>query len=152
MLLIRFPDATDRPWPDIVDAVRCYGDSVAGILRSAEQSRQKLRHAQCEERAAIARELHDSLAQSLSYLKVQASLLQSALSTPPDTISRGSISGPVKELRDTLNIAYRQLRDLITTFRVTMHGKTFAQALEDSVEELERRKYDDTEFVFLRHH
>lgn len=115
-----------------------YADYLGGILYSTRQARIKLRNAQCEERAAIARDLHDSLAQSLSYLKIQASLLQSALARH-GIDSGGEVNDTVTEMRNTLNVAYRQLRELITTFRLTMHGKTFAQALEESVEEFERR-------------
>ncbi len=120
-----------------LEMLRRHADYLASILYSTRCARLKLRHAQSEERAAIARELHDSLAQSLSYLKIQASLLQSML--PAAATDATEVDATLKELRNTLNVAYRQLRELITTFRLTMHGKTFAQALEDSIEEFERR-------------
>jgi two-component system nitrate/nitrite sensor histidine kinase NarX len=97
----------------------------------------KLRNALNEERAAIARELHDSLAQSLSYLKIQVSLLQTMLKNESNGAS--NVDTVLQELRNTLSAANLQLRELITTFRLTMHGKTFAQALEDSIDEFERR-------------
>lgn len=114
-----------------------FGEYLAGVLYSARCARMKLRNAQSEERAAIARELHDSLAQSISYLKVKVSLLQ-------DMLKQGSggvreIETGLQELRSTLSAADLQLRELITTFRLTMRGRTFAQALEDSIEEFERR-------------
>lgn len=56
----------------------------------------------------IARELHDSLAQSLSYLKIQVSRLQSLLARGAD---RAAIEPVVDELREGLNGAYRQLRE-----------------------------------------
>jgi nitrate/nitrite-specific signal transduction histidine kinase len=118
-------------------SLRSYGEYLAGILYSARCARMKLRNAQSEERAAIARELHDSLAQSLSYLKIQVSLLQSMLKKEGDRVP--NVDPVLQELRGTLSAANLQLRELITTFRLTMHGKTFAQALEDSIEEFERR-------------
>jgi two-component system nitrate/nitrite sensor histidine kinase NarX len=45
----------------------------------------------------------------------------------------------LQEIRSSLNLAYRQLRELITTFRLTMNGRTLGQALADSVEEFESR-------------
>ena len=94
-----------------------------------------------EERALIARELHDSLAQSLSYLKIQVSRLQSLLKldAPQETIDLTAVSGIAEELRTNLNISYKQLRELITTFRLTLNSNNLAQALEDSVEEFENR-------------
>ncbi len=139
LLLLRLPGRSGSLPPAMIQTVYEYGDYLAGIIYSTRCARLKLRHAQCEERAAIARELHDSLAQSLSYLKIQTSLLQSALGRHPEAVANTEIGATVKELRSTLNVAYRQLRELITTYRLTMHGKTFAQALEESIEEFERR-------------
>ncbi|MCG3201317.1 MAG: hypothetical protein NFCOHLIN_01183 [Gammaproteobacteria bacterium] len=139
LLLLRLPGRDGPLTHATIQAVHDYGGYLAGIIYSTRCARLKLRHAQCEERAAIARELHDSLAQSLSYLKIQASLLQSALGRNPETAANPEIGATLKELRNTLNVANRQLRELITTFRLTMHGKTFARALEESIEEFERR-------------
>lgn len=94
-----------------------------------------------QERAAIARELHDSLAQSLTYLKIQSTRLQSH-------IDRNKLKGSadyskldiaVDELRSNLNRAYSQLRELMTTFRLTMNGKHLASSIEDSIVEFEQR-------------
>ncbi len=117
--------------------LQSFGEYLAGVLYSARCARMKLRNAQSEERAAIARELHDSLAQSISYLKVKVSLLQDMLKQRGDGVK--DVETALQELRGTLSTADLQLRELITTFRLTMRGRTFAQALEDSIEEFERR-------------
>jgi nitrate/nitrite-specific signal transduction histidine kinase len=136
LLLLRLAGASGDVPPPERESLRGYGEYLAGVLYSARCARMRLRNAQSEERAAIARELHDSLAQSLSYLKIKVSLLQ-------DMVKKGDCAPDVdialKELRGTLSTANLQLRELITTFRLTMHGRTFAQALEDSIEEFERR-------------
>jgi two-component system nitrate/nitrite sensor histidine kinase NarX len=95
----------------------------------------------CEERAVIGRELHDSLAQSLSYLKIQTGRLQSLLhSNEHDpSLDHKEAEAVLQELRTSLNLAYGQLRELITTFRLTMDGRALGQALKDSVEEFEAR-------------
>lgn len=138
-LLLEVNGARGSLSADMLASLHSYADYLGGILYSTRRARMKLRNAQCEERAAIARDLHDSLAQSLSYLKIQASLLQSALARSGNEVGTPEIDDTVVEMRNTLNVAYRQLRELITTFRLTMHGKTFAQALEESIEEFERR-------------
>ncbi len=137
LLLLRLVSRGDATCTAAVEALRSYGDYIAGILYSARCARTKLRNAQSEERAAIARELHDSLAQSLSYLKIQVSLLQAMLKK--NSSDKSEVDTVLQELRGTLSTANLQLRELITTFRLTMHGKTFAQALEDSIDEFERR-------------
>ena len=68
-----------------------------------------------EERAAIARELHDSIAQSLSCLKMQIACLQ----MQGETLSSAS-QALVQQMREELNGAYRQLRELLTTFRLQL--------------------------------
>ncbi|GFO81069.1 histidine kinase [Methyloceanibacter sp.] len=134
LLLLRV-DGDDLPVSQAT--LQSFGKYLSGVLDSARCARMKLRSAQSEERAAIARELHDSLAQSISYLKVKVSLLQDTLRKRPDSIS--DVDKMLQEVRSTLSTADLQLRELITTFRLTMRGRTFAQALEDSIEEFERR-------------
>ena len=116
-------------------------DSMSGILSSIQKADMSKRLALHEERSLIARELHDSLAQSLSYLKIQVSRLQSLLKfdSPEEIIDLAAVSGIAEELRTNLNISYKQLRELITTFRLTLNSSNLAQALEDSVEEFENK-------------
>lgn len=118
-----------------------HSERLSCIVSSVRSARLKLRNVQYEERATIARELHDSLAQSLSYLKIQSSRLQSMLtdSDMQNLKNAMEIDAMMQDVRTTLNVAYRHLRELITTFRLTMGGKDFSQALNDSVEEFSKR-------------
>ncbi len=87
-----------------------------------------------EERAAIARELHDSIAQSLSCLKIQASCLQmQGENLPPACLTL------VGEMRTELNSAYRQLRELLTTFRLRLAEPGLLAALQSTVQEFNSR-------------
>jgi two-component system nitrate/nitrite sensor histidine kinase NarX len=87
-----------------------------------------------EERAAIARELHDSLAQSLSYMKIQVSRLK-----PFAEQSGTEVAEVLQELREGLNSAYRQLRELLTTFRLRVDGGGLGAALQATVAEFSNR-------------
>ncbi|MEG9532818.1 nitrate/nitrite two-component system sensor histidine kinase NarQ [Mannheimia indoligenes] len=82
-----------------------------------------------EERAIIARELHDSLAQSLTFFKIQVSLLKLAKSDE----KRNEI---LSVFEKALNDAYSQLRELLTTFRLTIQEANLQQALEKILESL----------------
>lgn len=114
--------------------------SAAEILGTAlsldENEQDQRRLLLMEERAVIARELHDSLAQSLSYLKIQVSRLDSLL-------ARGAgeqeIRAILDDLREGLNSAYRQLRELLTTFRLRIEGEGLDAALAATVEEFRTR-------------
>ncbi|MHB1173530.1 MAG: histidine kinase [Sulfuriferula sp.] len=116
----------------LLEALCRHIGTAIGTARKSEQSR---RVSLLEERAVIARELHDSLAQSLSFMKIQVSRLQSVLGTPPPA-EAGKI---LSELRQGLNSAYRELRELLTTFRLKIEGAGLAAALQDTVAEFSRR-------------
>jgi two-component system nitrate/nitrite sensor histidine kinase NarX len=110
--------------------------NIAAALRAGEQSEHRRRVALLEERNAIARELHDSLAQSLSYLKIQVGRLYMAVNGPNTSIEVRDI---VAELREGLNGAYRQLRELITTFRLKMEHPRLEDSLHEMAREFSRR-------------
>ena len=117
----------------LLEALSRHIGIAIGTARRTEQSR---RLSLLEERAALARELHDSLAQSLAYMKIQVSRLKPLVDTP----ERGGEAGAVlAELREGLNSAYRQLRELLTTFRLRIEGEGLAAALETTVAEFSSR-------------
>lgn len=88
------------------------------------------------ERNTIARELHDSLAQSLSYLKLQVVRLQLLIERDDD---RGQVREVSEALGDGLNDAYRQLRELLTTFRLSLSDGDLMNAMKVAVEEFSHR-------------
>jgi two-component system nitrate/nitrite sensor histidine kinase NarX len=106
---------------------------IMGIQSREQEGR---RVALLEERAAIARELHDSLAQSLSFMKIQLSRLQSS------TAMHGAgseIQGILDELRQGLDGAYKELRELLTTFRVHMDVRGLGTAIQTAIDEFTQR-------------
>ncbi|TCJ16361.1 HAMP domain-containing protein [Parasulfuritortus cantonensis] len=100
----------------LIEALSQHIGIAIGIARQTERER---RLALMDERSVIARELHDSLAQALSYMKIQVVLLQQALRQEAGTASAEAI---LKDLREGINAAYRQLRELLATFRLRMEG------------------------------
>jgi len=85
-----------------------------------------------EERTVIARELHDSLAQSLSYLKVQMSLLTRKMQK---NVAKEQITETIEDIKQGLNNAYQQLRELLTTFRLKLDDPSIEKALQGTVAE-----------------
>lgn len=104
-----------------------------GFQAREQESR---RVALLEERAVIARELHDSLAQSLSYMKFQLARLQTNFGA--NLIESGADS-IVNDTREGLDNAYRELRELLTTFRVQMDVRGLDHVLEEAIEEFSQR-------------
>jgi len=89
-----------------------------------------------EERATIARELHDSLAQSLSYLKIQVSLLKRVMGKLDYNPHADKTSEIIQDIDSGLSGAYTQLRELLTTFRLTIKEGNFSRALLEMINEL----------------
>ncbi len=110
--------------------------NLAAALYVNEQAEQVQRLALLEERNAMARDLHDSLAQALSYLKIQVSRLQTSASGAAMSAETQEI---IAELRQGLNDAYRQLRELITTFRLKMQHSRLEDSLRGVVQELSQQ-------------
>lgn len=109
--------------------------SVASLLVNALELWQTQQQVQTllllEERATIARELHDSLAQSLTFLRIQIVRLKRALA--PDATQANRV---VAEFEQALITANRQLRELLSTFRLTIEPASLSRALEQVIEPL----------------
>jgi two-component system, NarL family, nitrate/nitrite sensor histidine kinase NarX len=122
------------PWQtQLLDALSRHIGIAIGTARRSEQSR---RVSLLEERAALARDLHDSLAQSLAYMKIQVSRMKPLLDDPQRADEARDV---LAELREGLNSAYRQLRELLTTFRLRIEGEGLAAALQTTVTEFSGR-------------
>lgn len=104
--------------------------ALSQSLKSEEEQVRRL--ALMHERTVIARELHDSLAQALSYLKIQVTRLRKGVERNDQDI----IDDVSTELREGLNAAYRQLRELLTTFRLKVDGSGLYNALQTTVKQL----------------
>jgi two-component system nitrate/nitrite sensor histidine kinase NarX len=111
-------------------------EQVANGLSMKHQHEQSRRIALMSERTVIARELHDSLAQALSYLKIQVTRLQ-RLQKKDDV--QEQIDQVIDELKDGLGAAYSELRELLTTFRLKLDGQGIKAALEQTITQLKTR-------------
>ncbi|MCK9782365.1 nitrate/nitrite two-component system sensor histidine kinase NarX [Proteus columbae] len=107
---------------------------ISAMLAMEQQNEQQQQLLLMDERSAIARELHDSIAQSLSCLKMQVSYLQMQSETLPENCQK-----LLKEMREELNVAYRQLRELLTTFRLKLTEPGLLAALENTLTEFNQR-------------
>ena len=122
-----------QPWQD--ELLRSVA-SLFAISLSLQGEEEKIRRITLmNERNTIARELHDSLAQALSYLKIQVTRLNRAMAKNDQTI----MMDVSNELKHGLDSAYRQLRELLTTFRLKVDGKGLLTALQKTVEQFQEQ-------------
>ncbi len=120
-------------WED--DLIRALADLVGSALVLQRQRQQDNQLLLFNERNTIARELHDSLAQSLSFMKLQISRLQALILQGKDC---HAVEAVAEELRTGINDAYAQLRELLTTFRLEIGEGGLGGALQAAVQEFSR--------------
>ena len=108
---------------------------ISAALSLRKQRQQEHQLILFEERSTIARELHDSLAQSLSYLKIQVSVLERHLKNAASEPAEAPIYQNIEQIKVGLGSAYQQLRDLLVTFRLTIDNDNFDEALHEAASE-----------------
>lgn len=135
VLLVEFPVTTQlEEWQErLLETVASH---IALAINVAQQVTQSRKLSLMEERSVIARELHDSIAQSLSYLKIQVAKLEKSINDERDKKDILLVSAA---LRSALNGAYRQLRELLTTFRLRVTDADLGKLIRETVEEFENR-------------
>ncbi len=111
---------------EVLPLLRPLGHLLGLTLENARLEREQLDARLLSERQAMAGEIHDSLAQSLAFMRMRIPLLA-------DAIRSGS---PAQALRycgdvgDELATTNRRLRELITHFRAGMDAHGLERALE----------------------
>jgi len=123
-----------EPWQ--IQLLGTIGKHIGISMGVTRQVAQRRRLALLDERSAIARELHDTLAQSLSYLQIQVTRLYILMRSDAEQQAVNEVLG---ELKEGLGAAYHQLRELLTTFRLQMNERGLGAALEETVAEFNER-------------
>lgn len=140
----------DSPLDDSqVQLLTTLADFFAVALNLKALSQEQARIALMEERAVIARELHDSLAQTLSYQKVQLSLLKGQLT---QGYGQEALLATFDDLQAGLSDAYRQLRELLSTFRLKLDQPGLAASIDATIQESSRHSRVDIHFNFQIKH
>jgi len=114
-------------------------DALAGHLANAVENMRTealVREAAVsEERAMIARELHDSIAQSLSFLKIQVALLRQA-------VQRGDaarVERAIGEIDTGVRESTNDVRELLLHFRTRTNSDDIEQAIRTTLQKFEHQ-------------
>ncbi len=127
--------------PGQMQLFQTMADIFASAIRLAKHAEDEARVALASERAIIARELHDSLAQALSYQNIQTTRLKKSIAAK---MSEDKILEIIRELQEGITGSYKQLRELITTFRIKSDAPGLRPALETTIDEFNH--YSTTKF------
>ena len=119
------------------------GDLLGMTLDNARLARENLRISLTNERQMMANEVHDSLAQGLTYMRMRMSLLRDAIRQRDELRALKYWS----DVDDTLGNSHRRLRELITYFRSRMDPQGLVHALAETSERFLDRTGIALEFV-----
>ena len=120
---------------ELVVLFRSIGEHLGMALENARLKRENLRIALMNERAMMAAEVHDSLAQTCAYMKMRVTLLSDALQDGEN----GRAAKYAVDVSEALDVASGQLRELLTQFRNRMDPMGLLHALEDLAESFHDR-------------
>ncbi|MEO5659069.1 MAG: type IV pili methyl-accepting chemotaxis transducer N-terminal domain-containing protein [Polaromonas sp.] len=117
---------------ELLDALASHLASALESLRTAALAREA---AVAEERALLARELHDSIAQSLVFLKIQLQLLRIA--------SQKGQAEQMNKALDELDTGLREsigdVRELLVHFRTRTNTDDIVQALQETLHKFQHQ-------------
>jgi two-component system nitrate/nitrite sensor histidine kinase NarX len=116
--------------PAMTPLLRAAGDLIGMTLDNARLSCENLRIRLTSERQMLANEVHDSLAQGLTYMRMRMTLLRDAIRDNDELRARKYCS----DVDDTLGNSQRRLRELITYFRSQMDPQGLVHALRETCE------------------
>ena len=124
---------------DISDAERALLDALtvqlAGAMENLRLNALGLEAAVSQERSFLARELHDSIAQSLAFLKIQVQLMRDAIAQgDPQQVQHvlGEIDVGVRE-------SYGDVRELLMHFRTRTNAEDIEPALMTTLRKFEHQ-------------
>jgi two-component system nitrate/nitrite sensor histidine kinase NarX len=129
-LFFRTPILLSADEIELLDALASHLASSLEGLRADALDREA---AVAEERALLARNLHDSIAQSLAFLKIQVHLLRTA-------VQKGQapqVQGALDELDIGLRESIGDVRELLVHFRTRTNTDDIEQALQETLQKFQ---------------
>ena len=112
-------------------------------LENARLTRENMRISLMNERQMLANEIHDSLAQTIAYMKMRVTLLRDALLANDKNLS----SKYLNDVDEAVESAYSGLRELLGQFRYRMDPRGLIPALQDVIKSFCEKSSADMNFV-----
>lgn len=131
-LFFREEDQVDA---DKLNLFPMFAELIGVSLDNARLARENRRMSLASERQAISNEIHDSLAQTLVYMRMRMSVLQEALRKRDDQLAQKCVS----DVNEALDNGQKVVRELITHFRCQMDPQGLMPALQALADEFEER-------------
>ena len=131
-LFFRIPVQLSADETELLDALASHLASALEGLRAAALEREA---AVGEERSLLARELHDSIAQSLAFLKIQVQLLRNAINRQ----QADKVQTTLNELDEGLRESIGDVRELLLHFRTRTNVDDIEVALQQTLQKFQHQ-------------
>lgn len=107
-----------------------FADLLGALIEHIKSTREAKRTELLRERQSIANDIHDSLAQTLNYARMNTTLLSDAVRNNNEVMA----TKYTRDIDEALEISQKAVRSLITDFRSEMDPAGLLQALQTLVE------------------
>ncbi len=115
---------------EVIHLLRPVGQLFGLALENARLERENLHSSLLHERQTMAAEIHDSLAQSLTFMRMRMPLLQDAILRE----DQPRATKYARDVNDELGTASRRVREMVTHFRAGMDAQGLQRALEQTAD------------------
>ncbi len=132
-----------EPSPQVMALLRSVGELLGLALDNARLEAESVRASVMQERQMMAAEIHDSIAQTLTFVKMRLPLLQ-------DAVAECDEAGALKylaDVRQAVGEAHGSLREIVTHFRTRIDPRGLAHALESLVSRFRERNTIALDYV-----
>lgn len=129
--------------PDLSELLSALGEVVGTAIESTRRADLNVYASVMQERHLLANEVHDSLAQNLTSIRMRTSLLRDAVKRQHEERA----SQYLEEIDESLAVAQSRVREIITQFRAQMDAPRLVPALEYAIDELRTASGIEIELV-----
>lgn len=134
-ILTVFFDVPRKAASQVMNTLAAFAEVMSATIEHNRISRETSRMERLAARQEIANDVHDSLAQTLTYSRMRVSLLREAIHT-----GKTAIAGQyADDLDEALEIGQKSTRALIADFRCEMNAEGLSAALQDLVFDFRKR-------------
>ncbi len=142
-ILTLFFNVPQEASSQVLKTVLAFANLLGSIIEHNKLGSEAKRVELIAERQSIANEIHDSLAQTLSYTRMRTSLLLESIRTDNELM----IAKYAHDIDEALEISQKTVRELITEFRCAMDPSGLLHALQTLAEQFCQRSGIALEYI-----
>ncbi|MBI5328997.1 MAG: GAF domain-containing protein [Betaproteobacteria bacterium] len=136
----------ETPLPEDVRILfNSISEHLGMALENSRLTRENMRISLMNERTMLANQIHDSLAQTLAYAKMRLTVLNEAMADGEQDRANRYLG----DVEEAVDLAYSELRNLITQFRDRIDPRGLVPALQDLAESFSKKANADVDFLNL---